>query len=128
MYIVLEGSIPNFDHGVNGKALARAQKVLDAIAEEEGVEPLMSFFSARPEDLLGFAEDDGVDRGKNVRLQPEQWYPAKDGLKSVTALIHGAAKKDMERASDVLADLRDFQKVLEKAKMHGIKWHLAVDF
>jgi hypothetical protein len=52
--------IEGFDHFVNGKALARAGELLDAMAKKIGTKPLMDFWSAAPEELNGIAEDLGV--------------------------------------------------------------------
>jgi hypothetical protein len=128
-YIVLERKIPGFDHDVNGKALGRAGKVLDALAEEVGVQPLMKFFSASPEELVGFAEAHGVDlKEKGAKLLPERWFSAEDGLKSVRALMQAAESGKIALGDKILDDLEEFQKVLGVAKENGVGWHLAVDF
>jgi hypothetical protein len=128
-YIVLERKIEGFDYGVNGKALARAGKVLDALAEEAGVQPLMHFFSASPGELAGFVEDQGVNLNeKAISLPPEKWFPAEDGLKTVHALMQAAGNGKIELADQVADDLKEFNKVLEVARANGVAWHLAVDF
>jgi hypothetical protein len=128
-YIVLEREIPGFDHFVNGKALGRAGKVLDALAEEVGVQPLAKFFSVSPEELLGFAEDHGVDLKENaIKLPHEQWFSAEDGLQSVRALMQAAESGKIRHVDQILSDLKEFHKVLKVAKENGVGWHLAVDF
>jgi hypothetical protein len=85
-YIVLERKIPGFDHGVNGQS--RAGKALDALAQEAGVQPLMDFFCASAEELTGFAEDRGIElKEKAIKLAPEKWFPANEGLRTARALI-----------------------------------------
>ena len=128
-YIVLERKIPGFDHGVNGKALGRAGKVLDALAEEAGTQPLMDFFSASPEELAGFAEDHGMDiKEQATKLAPEKWFSANEGLKTVRALARAVDNGKTEHAEAILDDLKEFKKVLEVAANNGIGWHLAIDF
>lgn len=115
-YIVLEREIPGFDHFVNGKAAAKASAQLDSFAKEKVLPPLMSFFSISPE-----------DHGVSLEQSPsEKWFSADDGLKTVNGLIDGAEKHKLD--ARVIADLREFQTVLEVAKQHDIGWHLAVDF
>lgn len=123
-YIALERVIPGFDPLVNGKALSRAGEILDSIAKDRGVRPLMGFFSTSPEVLAGFAADQGV-----ALKQPtpsEKWFSAEDGLETVKAMIEEGEKRQLDVR--VLAELREFQKVLEVAKKSGVGWHLAVDF
>ena len=122
-YIVLERETPGFDHSVNGKAVAKASAQLDSFAKEKVLPPLMSFFSISPEELAGFAEDHGVSLEQSPS---EKWFSADDGLKTVNGLIDGAEKHKLD--ARVIADLREFQTVLEVAKQHDIGWHLAVDF
>jgi len=129
LYVVLEQEIPGFNHSVNGKALGRAASVLDALAAEIGVQPLMEFFSASPEELVGFAESQGVNLKENATRWPtERWFPAEDGLKTVRALTQEIESKKVDQAERILSDLEEFRRVLEVAKENCVKWHLAVDF
>jgi hypothetical protein len=123
-YIVLERRIPGFDSFVNGKSLARMGEMLDSIAKERGVRPLMGFFSASPEELTGLAEDHGVTLHRS--LPPEKWFSADEGLQTVKTMIEEGEKRKLD--TRILADLREFQNVLEAAKQNGVGWHLAVDF
>ena len=119
-YIVLERKIPGFDHSVNGKALRRAAKVLDALAEEAGARPLMDFFSASPEELAGFAEDQAVDlKEEATKLAPEKWFSANEGLKTVRALVRAVENGKTEHAQAILDDLTEFSKLLEVAAADG---------
>jgi hypothetical protein len=128
-YIVLERKIAGFDHEVNGKAIGRAGKVLEALAKEESVKPLMDFFSAPPQELAGFAEDHGMDlKEKAIKLPAEKWFPAEEGLKTVSVLARAVENRKIDQADDILDDLVGFRKVLEAARTNGVGWHLAVDF
>jgi hypothetical protein len=111
------------DPFVNGKAVAKAGEMLDTLAKKKGVPTLMSFFNASPEGLAGFAEDHGV---KLEQQPPEKWFSAEDGLGTVNSIIKGGEKRQLDTRT--IADLREFQKVLEVAKQNGVGWHLAVDF
>lgn len=126
-YVVLERPIPSLDQNVNGQALAHAADELDALAKEIGVQPLISFFSASPADLLAFAEDEGV-HAKFASMEPECWFSAEQGLKTVAALARAISVREIYGKQRIPAELREFQDVLRSASEHGISWHLKIDF
>jgi hypothetical protein len=129
LYVVLERPIEGFDHFVNGKALARAGELLESLAKQIGTKPLMKFWSADPEELSEIAEDLGVAVKTNAKpLPPEQWFPAADGLVTVQGLRAAARAEKIDNLEKVIADLDEFERVLNKANEHGVGWHLAVDF
>jgi len=120
---VLEREIPGFHYFVNGKAAAWAGSQLDLIAKQKGLPTLMSFFSVSSEELAGFARDHGL----GVEQPPTQkWFSADEGLKTMNGLVEDAEKHKLD--SSVIADLREFQTVLEVARQNDVGWHLAVDF
>lgn len=123
-YIILERQIPGLNHIVNGKALPRVGETLREIANKCGVQPLMDFFSASPEEVAGVAHDHDI--ALSVPVPSERWFSADEGLVTLAALITEAEKERV--GLGVIDELRDFQRVLEAAKLHGIRWHLAVDF
>jgi hypothetical protein len=126
-YIALERNIPGLDHRVDGKALAHASNVLDGIARQAGVEPLMSFFSICPSDLP--EELQILNLGKNAKLAEkltEKWFSADEGLKTIHALLAAAQSNGLEER--ILEDLQNFHRVLKTASQHGIRWHLAIDY
>ena len=128
-YIVLEKKIPGFDPAVNGRALARAEKILGTLATELGVPGLMQFFSAAPEELAGFAEDHGVDlESKGIILAAEKWFPAEDGLRTVRALIQAGERNRVSQPDPIMGDLKEFENVLEIAQRDDVRWHLAIDY
>jgi hypothetical protein len=84
----------------------------------------MSFFSAPPEELAGFAEDHDVTLKRS--LPPEKLFSADEGLQTEKTMIEEGEKRQLDIR--ILADLREFQNVLETAKQNSVGWHLAVDF
>ena len=129
LYIVLEKPIEGFKHFVNGKALAHASELLDTLAKKIGTKPLMNFWSAAPEELNGMAEDLGVTMKVNARpFSSERWFAATDGLATVQALRAAASAEKIVNLERVLADLDEFERVLNEANEKGVGWHLAVDF
>jgi hypothetical protein len=129
LYIVLERRVSGLDDHVNGKALGRAGKLLDALAEKAGTKPLMKFFSASPEEISEFAAGHGVAVDENATLfAPEQWFPAEEGLVTIRGLREAARTEKIDNLEKILADLDEFERVLDVAKEQGVGWHLAVDY
>ena len=128
-YIVLERRITGFNHIVDGKALGRAEHTLDALADDLGVQRLMQFFSASPEELADFAGAQGLDLRENpIQTPSEKWFSANDGLKSVSALMEALEDKKIEHAGPIIQDLKEFKRVLDAAREDGVRWHLSIDF
>jgi hypothetical protein len=126
-YVVLEREIAGVDARVNGKALGRAGKVLEMLAKELGVPGLMQFYSVAPEELAGLVEEHGIDRTR-IKLTQEKCFEAEDGLRSVRGLIRAGERKGVVGSDPIVDDLRAFEKVLEAARVKGVRWHLAVDY
>ncbi|HEY1482670.1 MAG TPA: hypothetical protein VGF19_08115 [Candidatus Acidoferrum sp.] len=126
-YIVLEKEIVGYDARVNGKALGRAGKVLEMLAKELGVVPLMQFYSAAQDELTGFVEEHGTERTQ-IKFTQERWFEAEDGLRSVRGLIRAGERTGVTGKDPILDDLKAFERVLEAAKVNGVRWHLAVDY
>src|SRR3954469_16107926 len=68
-----------------GKAVAREIDKLDFAARVKGVPAITALLSESTEKLAAQMRADGFDPSK-MRLPPEKWYPAADGLKTVRAL------------------------------------------
>jgi hypothetical protein len=129
LYIILERPVPGLDDHVNGKALGRAGKLLDDLAEKAGTKSLMKFFSASPEEMSEFASGHGVAVEENATLfPPEQWFPAEEGLVTVRRLREAARAERIDNWQRILADLDEFERVLDVAREQGVGWHLAVDY
>jgi hypothetical protein len=129
LYLVLEKEIPEFESFVDGKALSKAEADLAAIAATLGLQPLMSFFAAEAAVLEDFFSEEEL-AGADGSLPAGQWHEAIEGLRTVEGLLdyltlHPNALRNRDR---VMADLRDFARVLKKAEQHGIKWHMGVDY
>lgn len=131
LYIVLENRQADFDPFVNGKALSHAEKDLARVAEKLGVKPLMSFFSAAPEEVEAFLTDESIDPETiGMKLQALEWFAASEGLDTIRALLrylqqNPGAVKDSATA---VGDLKEFERVLTEAEKRKLRWHLAVDY
>jgi hypothetical protein len=131
MYIVVEGEDPGYDIFVNGRALARHDDALEQVALRLGVKPLIEFFSADENSMSLLIEEGAGNPDLMRRLPPPQWYAAADGLTTVRALI-AALEDDPQQlgteGSQVLAELEEYGRVLERAMRAGHRWHLAVSW
>jgi hypothetical protein len=131
LYIVVEGEDPGFDIFVNGQYMARNEDPLERLAEKLKVRPLLDFFSA-DENSMALLLEQGAGNPNWVGNLPEpQWSNAGDGLVTVCALIAflGAYPASLgSETPNVLAELREYEQVLQKADQRGLNWHLAVSW
>jgi hypothetical protein len=131
MYIVVEGEDPGFDIFVNGRALARYEDALERVALRLGVKPLIEFFSA-DENSMSLLIEEGAGNPELIRrLPPPQWYTASEGLETVRALVATLQDDPQQLGTEgqqVLSELQEYARVLEKAMRAGFRWHLAVSW
>ncbi len=129
MYIVVEGEDPGFDIFVNGRALARYEDALERVALRLGVKPLIEFFSA-DENSMSLLIEEGAGNPELIRrLPPPQWYAAGDGLVTVRALVVALRDDPQQLGSEgqqVLSELEEYERVLERTMRAGLRWHLLV--
>lgn len=116
-FIVLERKIEGLDTELDGKRLAQAAGILDAMAAQLGVRPLSEFISIDPAQAAEFMDGDVGD----LELPPLQQFSAEDGLATVRALL------TRPEAETAIQDLRDCERILNVAAQHGVGWHLEVD-
>ena len=107
-----------------GKALARESDRLDGAARTRGVSPLTSLLSESQASLRAQMEASGMDPSR-MRLPPELWYDAAEGLKTVRTLHeHVNAKlNDFKQPNPILRDLKAAEALLAAAEAAGVKFH-----
>jgi hypothetical protein len=131
MYIVVEGEDPGYDIFVNGRALARYEDALERLALRLKVRPLIEYFSA-DENSMSLLIEEGAGNPELIRrLPPPQWYSPSDGLGTVQALISALEDDPQQLGTEgpqVLSELEEYARVLEKANAAGDRWHLAVSW
>ncbi len=131
MYIVVEGDDPGYNIYVNGRLLARYESAIEKLALELGVKPLLEFFSADENSMALLIEEGGGNPDLLKRLPPPQWYPARDGLRTLAALITALDADPHQFGSEgpeVLSELREYEAVLRKTAERNLRWHLAVSW
>src|SRR5437867_1022445 len=126
--VTLEKELPDamatYAKAPSGKALARESDRLDRVAQSRKVEPLTSLLSESQAALIEQLKADGFDPSK-MRLPPERWFAAAQGLKTVRALAeHVAANlNDFKQPNPILRDLKAADAVLAAADAAGVKFH-----
>jgi hypothetical protein len=131
LYIVVEGEDPGFDIFVNGHSLARNEETLGRLAATLDVSPLLDFFSADENSMALLLEQGTGDPEWARNLPQPQWFAASHGLVSVRALISFLMASPAAIGSEtlpVLIELREYERVLQKAADRRLRWHLAASW
>lgn len=128
--VTLEKTLPTPDaeaayaKAKTGKALARESDRLDNVLRGRSVPALTSLLSESQAVLRAQMEAEGFDPAK-MRLPPERWFDAAEGLKTVRALTE-LVTADLNRYKQPNAILRDLQAaeaLLAAAQAAGVKFH-----
>jgi hypothetical protein len=127
--VTLEKDLPEaaaYAKGKTGKALGRESDKLDSAARRKGAEPLTSLLSESQAALRAQLEADGFDPSK-MRLPPELWFDAAQGLKTVRALVEYVAANlnDFKQPNPILRDLKAAETLLAAAQDAGVRFHFS---
>ena len=108
-----------------GKAVARESDRLDTAARSRGVTPPTSLLSESRETTIAQFKEAGFDPAK-MRIPPEQWFPAAEGLKTVRALAEHvtAHLNNFKQPNPILRDLKAAEALLTEAEAAGVRFHL----
>lgn len=131
MYIVVEGEDPGYDIFVNGHALARNEDALEKLAVRLNVKPLLEFFSADQNSMALLLEEGAGDPEWAKTLPPPQWFSPEDGLTTVRALLDYLKEAPAALGSEteqVINELTEYARVLQKTVQHNLRWQLAVSW
>ena len=126
--VTLEKEIPAsavYAKAKTGKAVARELEKLDFAARCKGVTQPSSLLSENPSALIEQLKADGFDPSK-MRIPPEQFHPAAEGLKVIRALHDYVSEKlnDFKQPNPILRDLKAADALLAAADAAGVKFHL----
>ena len=130
LIVTVEKDLPDanaaaaYAKGGTGKALARELEKLDFAARCKGVAQPSSLLSESQAALIEQLKADGFDPAK-MRIPPEQFYPAADGLKVVRALHEYVTSKlnDFKQPNPILRDLKAAEALLVAADAAGVRFH-----
>ena len=108
----------------SGKALARETDRLDSAARRRDVTAITSLLSESQAALIAQLKEEGFDPS-TMRLPPEQWFTAAEGLKTVRALsAHVSANlNDFKQPNPILRDLKAAEALLVAAEAVGASFH-----
>ena len=126
--VTLEKELPDaaatYAKAKAGKALARESDRLDNVVRRKNVPAITSMLSESQATLIAQLKADGFDPSK-MRLPPEQWFPAGDGLKTVRALAEYVAENlnDFKQPNPILRDLKASEALLAAADAAGMRFH-----
>jgi hypothetical protein len=127
--VTLEKEIPElaaYTKAGSGKALARETDKLDSTARRKNVTAVTSLLSESQAALIAQLKEEGFDPAK-MRLPPEQWFPAADGLKTVRGIAEyvGANLNDFKQPNPILRDLKAVETLLTAAEAAGVRFHFS---
>ena len=127
--VTLEKELPGtaaaaYAKAKTGKALAREAEKLDFAARCKGVAQPSPLLSESQTALIEQLKADGFDPAK-MRIPPENFYPAADGLKVVRALHEYVSEKlnDFKQPNPILRDLKAAEELLTAADAAGVRFH-----
>lgn len=128
--VTLEKPLPEpaaeaaYAKAASGKALARESDKLDSAARRKGASAITALLSESPAALRAQLEAEGFDPSK-MRLPPEIWHEAADGLKTVRALLEyvGANLNDFKQPNPILRDLKATEALLAVADAARVRFH-----
>jgi hypothetical protein len=126
--ITLEKELPEafaaYSKAANGKALARESERIDYAARTVKVAQLTTMLSESQAALVAQLKEEGFDPSK-MRLPPEQWFAASEGLKSVRALIEHISTNlnNFKQPNPILRELRAGETLLVAAEAADVKFH-----
>jgi hypothetical protein len=126
--VTLEKELPDataaYAKAKSGKALARESDRLDGAARRKGAAAPTALLSESQAALIEQMKEQGFDPSR-MRLAPEQWFPAADGLKTVRALADyvTANLNDFKQPNPILRDLKAAEALLAAAEAAGVRFH-----
>ncbi|HSZ54116.1 MAG TPA: hypothetical protein VK797_00525 [Tepidisphaeraceae bacterium] len=108
----------------SGKALGREIDKLDFAARCRDVTAITSLLSESHAALAAQLRESGFDPSK-MRLPPEIWYAATDGLKTVRGLSEYVTTKlnDFKQPNPILRELKAAEALLAAADAAGVRFH-----
>jgi hypothetical protein len=126
--ITLESELPDamaaYTKSATGKAFARELDRIDFAARKCKVTQPSSLVSENQAALIAQLTEDGFDPSK-MRVPPERFFPASEGLVVLRALIEhiGAHLNDFKQPNPILRDLKAAEALLVGAEAAGVKFH-----
>ena len=126
-YLVFERPA-SFDTFVDGKALAGAEVALEKLCKKLKVRPLSHFAYVSDEEFGDLLGDEDSPLGSDS-AEESKWFDPTELLETVQALIGSlqANQKSVPNSPAVLADLRQYEAVISKAREAGLRFRISID-
>jgi hypothetical protein len=130
LVITLQKDLPDalavYRKAKTGKALARESERLGTAARRCNVPALTSMLSESQAALIAQLQADGFDPAK-MRIPPEQWFSAAEGLKTVRGLFAHVTDNlnDFKQPNPILRDLKAAETLLITAEAAGVMFHFS---
>ncbi len=128
IYPVFNPDLPAARLALHGHAMAAEFEALDRIAGVLGLPAFTSFSDSRPvpDDFDGSPDDFQVMMGPC-----DDWFPAEDGLRTVTGLLDavedgGEWADEISEPERMTAELRALAECLRTAARHGAEFRLTI--
>jgi hypothetical protein len=127
LIVTLEKELPEsvaYAKGAPGKALSRESDRLDSAARRKNVPAITTLLSEGQAALIAQLKEEGFDPTK-MRLPPELWFAAADGLMTVRGLAEWvtANLNDFKQPNPILRDLKAIETLLIAAEAAGVRFH-----
>lgn len=126
--ITLEKELPDavaaYAKAGSGKGLARELDRLDTAARRYTVTAATGLLSENQAELIAQLRADGFDPSR-MRLPPEKWFSAAEGLKTVRALAAHVTTNlnDFKQPNPILRDLKAAETLLVAADAARVRFH-----
>ena len=125
--VTLDKEIPElaeYAKAKSGKAIARELEKIDFAARCVKVTQISEMISESQAALAEQMRESGMDPSK-MRLPPEIFCTASDGLKTIRALIEYVSGhlNDFKQPNPILRDLKSAEALLTSAESGGAKFH-----
>ena len=113
-----------YERAKSGKAMARELDKIDFAARCSNVTQPSSLLSESPAALVEQMRAQGMDPAR-MRLPPEQWFAASDGLNTIRALIDYVSSNmnKFKQPNPILRDLKAAEMLLAAADAAGVRFH-----
>jgi len=113
-----------YSKAASGKALAREIERLDLAARTVKTPAITSFLSESQAVLIEQLKADGFDPSK-MRLPPEHWFAAGEGLRMIRALVEHiiANLNHFRQPNPLVRELKAVETLLFAAETAGVRFH-----
>ena len=121
IYPVIEATEEEWTTKICGKFLADAERRVTKAVRKTGVRSLEDFWVPDEIDALELGIDEASD---------DEWFNPVEGIATIDAIraYVDQNNRSFERADDLIHDLEDFRRILDRAASEGRRWRLGQSY